>query len=345
MTSNNRFFATTRTAKILPLINFNIRNLQIDALVLQMPHSHLPHEQQLIILVTCPTHMKKPRHNTPLRNLLHEVNLLTTMIMPPPRKIVIIQRNSLHLQPKQRTVLIQQRGQSLLMTLLLQNHLPLIQKRREKVPRPGVVLHVIKPRIGTVWRIPRRVGAVVLKHHVEARIRRRGIVKHLNGIAVPDNVNVLEDEVVTEEINELYAKDFSVHHCGEDGVHVHMGFFFGEFVKQPIIMKRLEAQGLRQIIRLRICSKHQNMTQIEPPPFRRTGKIHQQRALTEITSHHHNGILPGDAFRQRRQFAHYVGERVKVPSHHAPIFSNVLVTGDTVRVTPSLTHYSSPHVS
>ncbi len=124
--------------------------------------------------------MEKVRNMPPLHDIPHRLDLLLPMIMIPPRKVHRTQR--FDPQPRQGTVLVQQRPQGLLMRRHAENHVPQIEKTAEEEFGLVVVSHVVEAGVGGVGSVAQASGSVVLEEHVEIVEGIGFVVEELDGV-------------------------------------------------------------------------------------------------------------------------------------------------------------------
>ena len=93
-----------------------IANFLLDALVLHVPFSHLTKEQELIVLVERPAHVKNIRMYRTCKQCLH-VLFAFGMELKSPGELFHISRQDLGFESVQTHVLVERRNECLLMTV------------------------------------------------------------------------------------------------------------------------------------------------------------------------------------------------------------------------------------
>ena len=96
------------------------------------------------------------------------------------------------------------------------------QEGRQKVSRPAVRPDEIKARIGTVGCVSYRMGTVVLKKDVVV-LGILIVAKVLERILVPDDIDVLKQQIKTQPTDELNANHLGHHHGNETPIAIPLG--------------------------------------------------------------------------------------------------------------------------
>mmetsp|Transcript_26900 Transcript_26900/g.61932 ORF Transcript_26900/g.61932 Transcript_26900/m.61932 type:complete len:565 (+) Transcript_26900:92-1786(+) len=319
-----------------------IRGPFVHALIFDVPLSHLPHEQELVVLIVGPAHVKEPRRRLSPRDLPHQI--LLAMVRVSPRKFVGIQ--DLDPQPEQRALLRQQGDERLLVAFGGQDDVPEVEERDEEVAGAFVVAHVIEAGVGGVGGVAQGSGAVVLEEHVV--VEGGGSGEEREGVAVPDDVDVLEEDVVAEVVDQLDAGHFGEHHGREGAVSVTRGFLLGHVGEYRLIVKDMQSQTLGNVHGGHVGSKHQNISKIESLGLGMAHEVHEKGGLSHIGRQDHDGITRSIRLSQHAMqyffetFGHVV-ERFEIGPQILPMILNIFHLG-RMKPVVAVRHLSPRHV-
>lgn len=213
------FCGTTRRSQILRVGTRNVPNFGLYALVVDIPLSHLTQKQEFVVFVECPTHVKNVRMHRSFVKLDH-VLFRFLMKLEASRKFFHISREHFCFQTVKTHMFVQSGNQCLLMAICFQNQVSRHEQRRQEMPGPGIVPDKVKAGIGRIRRVSDTVASVVLKKHV-VFVRRYGfVVKVVERIFEPDNVNVLKEKVIAHHGYDLHTNNLGHHHCDKLGIAV-----------------------------------------------------------------------------------------------------------------------------
>mmetsp|Transcript_5666 Transcript_5666/g.15371 ORF Transcript_5666/g.15371 Transcript_5666/m.15371 type:complete len:292 (-) Transcript_5666:54-929(-) len=214
------------------------------------------------------------------------------MVVVPAREFRRIAAHDLHLESVQRHVLAEQRDQRLLMRIRLEDQIAGQQKARQEVLRAVVVLDVVEAAVGRVRGVPCGVSAVVLEEDVEVAVAHLvGGLEVLEGVLVPDDVDVLEEEVVMQGADELHAYHLGHHHCGKAAIAVMTSGLRRHVAEVPFIVVRSQTKRLGQRLGLQIRGKDQHLRRVQVSLLRRAHKVDQQLRLTKVGHHDDDGVV------------------------------------------------------
>mmetsp|Transcript_13123 Transcript_13123/g.25707 ORF Transcript_13123/g.25707 Transcript_13123/m.25707 type:complete len:384 (+) Transcript_13123:632-1783(+) len=288
--------------------------------------------------------MENVRNVPPLHDIPHRLDLLLPMVMIPPRKVQSAQ--GLDPQPRQGTVFVQQGPQCLLMRRHAENHIPQIEQTSKEEFGLVVVSDVVEAGVGGVGCVAQASGSVVLEEDVEVVEGVGFVVEEFEGVLVPDEIDVLKENVMSEAIDELNGDDFGPHHGSEAFVSVHSRLFFRHLFKYLLIVKGPQPQPRRDIVHPLIRREHQHLLPNhvpKPPCLRRTNEIDQQIALTRIAHHDHHGIIPPGALpRQGSQLGQRPLQPLEIRDQQFLILKCVLILRSRELVLP-IGLQASPH--
>mmetsp|Transcript_30912 Transcript_30912/g.56041 ORF Transcript_30912/g.56041 Transcript_30912/m.56041 type:complete len:223 (+) Transcript_30912:363-1031(+) len=204
---------------------------------------------------------------------------------------VTIQRFDVESSP--RGMFVQSGCHCVLMTSRLCNNITRHEERMHEIFRSFIVANEIKSRIWRIGSIPPRVSTIVLKVHVKMVEWIGGIGKEFKWIAIPNNIDILKEDIVSQKINHVYTIQFCHHHSGKGSVRVKARGLFGHFGKIRRIVKGSESKSFRKFLGFHVGGKHEYLRQVESACFTGARKVHEQFRLSVITNHDNNGIILG----------------------------------------------------
>mmetsp|Transcript_8671 Transcript_8671/g.20706 ORF Transcript_8671/g.20706 Transcript_8671/m.20706 type:complete len:355 (+) Transcript_8671:1891-2955(+) len=230
------------------------------AFFVQVPLSHLLKELNLVDLAGRPAHVKNMCIFGSARDeLLHKGILSLAVEGVAAGELGQVGLPGLDLQTMYAGVFAEDGNQSNLVGIRADDPIAGRQEGGEKVPGPVVVSDVVEARVGRIGGVKQGMVPVVLEVHIEIVVGIRFVVEPLQGVLVPDDVDILEENVVPEHGDHLDAIDLCGHHLLEDLVPVASCGHFGHRPKYGFDEDRGDPHFLRQVVRRLVRRKQQDV--------------------------------------------------------------------------------------
>lgn len=236
----------------------------VPAGVLKVPHSHLLHELDFVRLVFRPAHVENVRRNVPCHNLFHGIKLVVKIVAT--GKFVRVAVPYFDLETVQTGVFAQELNKGDLVRIGGKYHVTRHEKAVEKGLGLGIVFHVVKSSVCRVRGIVGSPIPIVLKDHVVVFgmmmiivlciIIIILVVKELQRVFVPYDIDVLKQQIVTQHRYQVDAIHLGKHHFSKNIVSVLARGIFWHGTKYFLIVKTVQPQdGSGKLVCLLISGK------------------------------------------------------------------------------------------
>mmetsp|Transcript_17645 Transcript_17645/g.40691 ORF Transcript_17645/g.40691 Transcript_17645/m.40691 type:complete len:274 (+) Transcript_17645:35-856(+) len=235
--------------------NTAIQSFATTIIFLLIPFRHLLIVKLLVVLILGPAHVEYEWFDFAVNHSSHVV--LGLVIFRAAREQRVSKfAPDLHSQPFPTHKFCYLRCQCSLMTFSLGDEVALFQEAVEEICSQAIIANKIKAGVWRIWLVSNLAGTIVLENHIPlGRFFRLEIFER---VFVPYDIDVLEQNIVSESQNKMNAVNLCHHHHAENFVSIPLGCLFGHASENSLIVKDRNPEFLRQIDRVFIRSKHDN---------------------------------------------------------------------------------------
>lgn len=240
--------------------------MDVGALIVEVPFPQLLEEFLLVALILGPAHVENVRVLGPARHQVFHKGGTTAsfVIRVPTGEFGLVAGPDLDLEAVQTRVLVQQGNKSNLMGAGAENQIPGHEEGPKKVLGPGIVSHVIKPGVGRIRGVEQRVVSVVLKVHVKVVVRIGRVVEPLQRVSEPDDIDVLEENVVSQHGDQVDTVDLGGHHFLKGLIGVRLGGLRWHGLENRLEINGTDSEQPAQAVGFGIGREHENVVEDVP---------------------------------------------------------------------------------